>query len=174
MTTTDCATAIPALQGESSQDAEEQSPELSPQSFSSEASKPLKRLLWGFGATVAVGLTLATWYVGVRIVAADEVAPSSSSASIASANSSPAQVVQAVATVQAAAPLYLQVAGLGAKQDAGFVRSLQAQGFEAQVQGGDRADNTSILIGPFATRFDLEQAQGKLQSLGVLAIETAH
>jgi hypothetical protein len=156
MTTTDCATEIPALQGESSQD-----------SFSSEASNPLKSLLWGFGATVTIGLTLATWYVGVRIVAADEVAPAPA----------PSQVVQAVATVQAAAPpenLYLQVAGLGTRQDAGFVRSLQAKGFEAQVQGGDRADNASILIGPFATHIDLEQAQRKLQSSGVLAIETAH
>ena len=100
MTTTDCATEIPALQGESSQDA--------PRSFSSEASKPLKSLLWGFGATVTIGLTLATWYVGVRIVAADEVAPAaasaSSSANIAPANSAPAQVVQAVATIQAATP----------------------------------------------------------------------
>jgi cell division protein FtsN len=165
MTTTDCATEIPAqalppqaLQGESSQDAE-RSPKPSPPSFSSEASKPLRSLLWGFGATVTIGLTLATWYVGVRIVAADEVAPP------------PAQAVQAAAPLQ---NLYLQVAGLGAQQDAGFVRSLQAKGFEAQVQGGDRADNASVLIGPFATPIDLEQAQRKLQSLGVLAIETAH
>ena len=32
------------------------------------------------------------------------------------------------------ADLYLQVAGLGAKQDAGFVKSLAAKGFRAQLQ----------------------------------------
>jgi hypothetical protein len=167
MTTTDCATDIPALPSENSQDA--------PQSFPREGSKPLKGLLWGFGATVTIGLTLASWYVGVRIVAADEVAPANSASAQVVPVEAPA-TVQAVATVEAAAPpanLYLQMAGLGTKQDAGFVKTLQAKGFQAQVQGGDRADNARILIGPFATHFDLEQAQRKLQSLGVLAIETA-
>src|ERR1700677_4226176 len=31
------------------------------------ASKPLRGLLFGFTATVTIGLALASWYVGVRI-----------------------------------------------------------------------------------------------------------
>ena len=68
--------------------------------------------------------------------------------------------------------LYLQVAGLGPKQDAGFVRSLQTKGFRAQVQARD--ETARILIGPFSTHAEMEQAQRKLQSAGVLAVETAY
>ena len=47
------------------------------------ASKLLKGLLIGFAATVTVALALASWYVGVRIVAAKEAIPASSPAPVA-------------------------------------------------------------------------------------------
>ena len=139
MPATDWATeiAIPSSQDESPQSEDSQR-----ESFaraSNRPSKPLKGLLFGFAATVTVGLALASWYVGVRIVAADELGPSTTSPS------QPLNVALAPATVvppPAAAPeakisitpptsLYLQVAGLGPKQDAGFLRSLHAKGFRA-------------------------------------------
>jgi cell division septation protein DedD len=180
MPTTECATEIatPISPSEDSQDASAQ------RTSQQAASRPLKGLLFGFAATVTVGLALASWYVGVRIVSADEVAPSNTTTS--------APVTAAPAPPPAAAPvsaaeasigeafwytvpptiLYLQVEGLGPKQDASFVRSLQAKGFRAQVQTRD--DDARILIGPFSTHAKMEQAQRKLQSSGVLAIETGN
>jgi cell division protein FtsN len=159
--------------------------ELAPQRAVDGASKPLKSLLLGFAATVTVGLALASWYVGVRIVDTDEVSPGSATAAVPAASvpvvipstppaASDEALAQAYWSTVPPADLYLQVAGIGAKQDAGFVKSLAAKGFRAQLQGGDRADNGRILIGPFSTHAEMEQAQRKLQSAGVLAVESAH
>jgi hypothetical protein len=125
-------------------------------------SKPLKGLLFGFAATVTIGLALASWYVGVRIVAADEIAPSRTPAP------TPAAPTPLAPTP---ADLYLQVAGLGPKRDEGFVKSLQAKGFPARIQTGDDAQ---ILIGPYPSRDDLEDGRRLLQSAGILAVEAAH
>ncbi len=178
MPATDWATeiAIPSSHDEGAQI--EDSPHESAARPTNAPSKPLKGLLFGFAATVTVGLALASWYVGVRIVAADELgssaAPPSQLVNVAPA---PPAVVQPPATAPVAkislAPptsLYLQVAGLGPKQDAGFLRSLHAKGFRAQVQ----PDNAFILIGPFTTQAEMERAQRKLQSTGVLAVETSY
>ena len=72
--------------------------------------------------------------------------------------------------------LYLQVAGIGPRHDAGFVQSLQAKGFRAQIQlvPGSNDGNRRILIGPYSTRAALEQEQRRLQSAGVPAVETAY
>jgi len=149
------------------------------------ASKPLRGLLFGFTATVAVGLGLASWYVGARIVATNEAAPSTTAAS-APVNALPTPIAavsppqvhensRADAVLYAVPPadLYLQVDGLGLKQDADFASSLQAKGFPAQVQMRD-GSTTRILIGPFSTHVELEQVQRKLRSTGVLAIETTY
>ena len=174
MPATECAIDV-ALSNSQSEDQQDASPQ--------RASRPLRGSLFGFAATVTVGLALASWYVGVRIVSADEVAPS---------NPTTAPVIATPVPAPAAAPasatensvgeafwytvpptvLYLQVAGLGPKQDSIFVRSLQTKGFRAQVQTRD--DDSGILIGPFSTRAAMEKAQRKLQSTGVLAIETGN
>jgi hypothetical protein len=184
MTTTDCATDI-AMPAAPSEDSRDDAMELTPQRAVDGASKPLRSLLLGFAVTVTVGLALASWYVGVRIVNADEVAPGSATAA-APAPSAPVVIpstppavsddslVEAYWSKVPPADLYLQVAGIGAKQDVGFVKSLAAKGFAAQLQGGDRADNGRILIGPFSTHAEMEQAQRKLQAAGVLAVESAH
>jgi len=113
------------------------------------APKRIKGMLFGF-ASVTVGLALGIWYVGVRIVSADEIVPSTNSRA-----------------------LYLQVASLGPKQAEDSVRSLENEGFRAQIQARDE-DHARILIGPFSTHAEMEQAQRKLQSAGVLAVETAY
>jgi cell division protein FtsN len=175
MPATDWATeiAIPSSQDESPQSEDSQHESVA--RASNGPSKPLKGLLFGFAATVTVGLALASWYVGVRIVAADELGPSTTSP-IQPVNVAPAPATvvppPAAAKISITPPtsLYLQVAGLGPKQDAGFLRSLHTKGFRAQVQ----QDNAFILIGPFATHAEMEHAQRKLQSTGVLAVEMSY
>jgi cell division septation protein DedD len=174
MPTTECAIDV-ALPNSPSED---------PENASQNRSRPLKGLFFGFAATVTVGLALASWYVGVRIVSADEVKPPSAttSAPVNAAPAPPPVVAPASAAEKSMAEafwytvpptvLYLQAAGLGPKQDASFVKSLQTKGFSAQVQARD--DDSLILIGPFSNHAAMEQAQRKLQSAGVLAIESGN
>jgi cell division septation protein DedD len=70
--------------------------------------------------------------------------------------------------------VFLEVAGLGAKQDALYVKKLRAKGFTARVDVGDKADDRRILIGPFADRPAVDKAQRKLQAQGILALERAY
>jgi hypothetical protein len=153
------------------------------------ASKPLKGLIFGFAATVTVGLALASWYVGVRIVAAGQPG-SSNPAPVAATVTRPTtpsapgafpvtQDPMAEAYRYSVPPiaLYLQIASLGPKQDASFLRLLQSKGFRAHIQsdaGTKGADDARILVGPFSTHAEMEQAQRKLQSAGVVAIESAN
>jgi hypothetical protein len=165
MPTTECATGIapPDLRTEDVQMEAPPRPSVG-------ASKRLRGLLFGFAATVTIGLALASWYVGVRIVAANGVVLPGITA-VNSLNSSPAP--PAATPSAPVSNLYLQVAGLGPQQDAGFLRSLQAKGLNAQIQISD-SDHLRILIGPFSTRAEMEQEQSKLRSTGVLALENAH
>ena len=163
MPTTDCATIPTEPQG-GVPPAENLQPPLD------ESSKPLKSLLFGFAATVTVGLVLASWYLGVRIVAADEVSPSSTA--VAPASPSPAAPTEPAPSYAppVKVELYLQVGSLGAKRDASFVKSLRRRGFRARVQTQD-AGKIRVLIGPFASEAEMEQTQTKLQSAGILATE---
>ncbi len=131
------------------------------------ASKLLKGLLIGFADTVTIALALASWYVGVRIVAANEAIPASTPASVAQIPAVlPAENFWD--TVAPPAPaLYLEVASLGAEQDSRFVKILEKKGYVARIEGG------RILIGPFAARNELEEAERRLRSAGVLATEAA-
>jgi len=145
------------------------------------ASKLLKGLLIGFATTVTIALALASWYVGVRIVAANEAIPASS----------PAPVLHAPAVPPAAQPdstaenfwdsvaqptpaLYLEVASLGIEEDAVFVQRLEEKGYRARIKVAANQEDGRILIGPFSARSALEHAQRKLRSAGVLATEAAH
>jgi cell division septation protein DedD len=179
MPTTD--TALDNKQGESLR--EESSHNVSSQRADSQreaalrsrrGSKPLRGLLFGFAATVTIGLALASWYVGVRIVSADEVT-ANTSAVVPPAVVTPATRVTSDSIAQAyfAPPteLYLQAAGLGSKRDAIFVKSLQAKGFQAKIETRDEA-LANVLIGPFSSKAELEQGQRALESEGILAVET--
>lgn len=189
MSTRDCATEIaPDAQSSDSPGPDSLSNALQVEAerqASGGKSKSLKGLLFGFAATVTIGLALASWYVGVRIVAADEIAPSSTPAPSSAAPTlaaEPSGAADPTAIAEDAltdaywytappADLYLQVAGLGPKRDEGFVKSLQAKGFPARIQTGD---DTHILIGPYSSRAGLEEGRRQLQSAGVLAVEAAH
>jgi hypothetical protein len=168
MPTTECATEVapPELPSDASPMDAAELP-------SNKTSKLLKGLLFGFAATVTIGLALASWYVGVRIVAADETSPSRATTGGHEAPATDSMAEAYWYAVPAPVNLYLQVAGLGPKRDADFASSLQAKGFHAQVQSGE-AGRTRILIGPFATRAELEETQRNLQSAGVLAVEASN
>ena len=160
MPTSDCATDL------ASSDARiEDAPiEARPGTFDG-ASKRMRALFFGFAATMTLGLALGSWYVGLRIVAVNQAAPSHAS-SAGRDNLAPAPAPAP------SAGLYLQLAGLGPTQDAGFVRSLEAQGLHARPSGDQH--NAHILIGPFSTHDEMELAQRMLQSAGVLTSEAAH
>jgi hypothetical protein len=171
MSTTDCATDIglPDL---------ETDPQIENARLALEGeSKPLKGLYFGFAFVVTAGLALASWYVGVRIVSAEEVTSpvGAAPASIVAPAATPAPPAStpsiSVAIVQPT-DFYLQAACLGLKQDAAFVKSLKAHGFQAQAQRPEVGD-ARIVIGPFSSHAALERAQRKLQGSGVLAVEAA-
>jgi cell division septation protein DedD len=165
----------------------------------------LKGLLIAFAGTVTIGLALASWYVGVRIVAANEAGPVSAAVNspvkvstiqpapglpapppaAPSAPATPSAQEDAMAkafwyTVPPPPPeLYLQVAGLGQRQDASFVKELEARGYRARIviqsaRSATNQEETRILIGPFVGRSSLEKAERRLRSAGVLAMEAPH
>ncbi|MGB6943005.1 MAG: SPOR domain-containing protein [Bryobacteraceae bacterium] len=169
MPTSDCTTDLPSsdAQLQASLDAriEEAPIEARPAAFDG-ASKRLRALFFGFAATVTLGLALGSWYVGLRIVAVNRAAPSHAG-SAGRENPTPVPV-----PAEPPAGLYLQLAGLGPMEDAGLVKSLEAQGLHARPSGDQH--NARILIGPFSTHDEMEQAQRTLQSEGVLTSGTAH
>ena len=161
------------------------------------------RIYMGFAGTMALGLSLAGWYVGGRILAAEQSSPVTASvpavispsqasapavlipkeAAVPESGSTAIQPVPAVdvhreVVEPPAAPpapqMFLEVAGLGATQDALYVKKLRARGFSARVDVGDKADDRRILIGPFADRQAVGKAQRKLQTQGILALERAY
>jgi cell division protein FtsN len=165
MPTMECATELPLADSEQGD-----SPIQSACAATEAKAKSPKGLIFGFAATVAAGLALTSWYVGARIVSADETAPAVAPAPVIP---SPAQspLAQTEWSAVPSVDLYLQVAALGARQDANFVRSLESRGFRARIASGNAG--THILIGPYSTPREMEQAQRKLESAGILAIETA-
>jgi cell division septation protein DedD len=70
--------------------------------------------------------------------------------------------------------LYLEVAGLGPRQDASFMKGLAAKGYRTRIQSATNQEDRRILIGPFAVQSALEKAERKLQSAGVLAVEVTY
>jgi hypothetical protein len=140
-------------------------------SASDGSSKLLKGLFIGFAATVTVGLALAIWYLGVRIVAAGEVGHKN--APVAATKPVEDSIAEAYWYLAPPSEFYLEVGGLGPKRDAAFTSALQSKGFHAQIQTQD-SEHSRILIGPFSTKSDLEQERRRLQSEGVLAVETPY
>jgi hypothetical protein len=139
-------------------------------------SKPLRGLLFGFASTVTIGLALASWYVGVRIVSANEVTPSNT-IFVPPAAAAPATPVTGDSIAQAHSipptQLYLEAAGLGPKPDVVFVKSLQAKGFQAKIETRGQT-LANVLIGPFSSKAEREQGQRALESEGILTVETAN
>ena len=161
------------------------------------------RVYMGFAGTMALGLSLAGWYVGGRILAAEQSPPTTVAIPAVISPSQP-PATPAMTPKDAAAPVsdstvihpvqtadlqpevieppatppapqvFLEVAGLGAKEDALYVKKLRARGFSARIDVGDKADDRRILIGPFVDPQAVDKAQRKLQAQGILALERAY
>jgi len=134
------------------------------------AAKLRLRLFFSFAITVTIGLTLAGWYVGGRISAADQppaVTPAAPVLEVAAPPPVVAELVQPPKNPE----LYLQVAALDPLKDVHYIRELEARGYHARVEPSADTEPASILIGPFPDRAELEQAQRKLAAKGILAME---
>jgi hypothetical protein len=137
------------------------------------------RIFYGFGGTMALGLSLAGWYVGGRILAAEQPVPAKAAVT---ANQPAIQTVPAADVPQKALELpnlpapekFLEVEGLGVKQDALFVRRLRAKGLHARIEIGPGWDSRRILIGPFEGQSAVEKVERKLQMQGILALERTY
>ncbi len=151
------------------------------------AARLRSRIFFGFGGTMALGLSLAGWYVGGRILVAEQTSPAAPETvpALTQTVSQPAQgppvamasVRQEVAVpsvVPKAPEKFLEVAGLGAKQDAVFVKKLQAKGLHTRIEAASGTDSRRILIGPFDDQTALDKAQRKLEAQGILALERAY
>jgi len=162
----------PGLQSDESQI------EAAPLAFG-QASKLLRGLLYGFAASVTVGLALGSWYLGVRIVAGGAIGTGHSVPMVANevANVAAKPVDESLADAYGylAPPSqsYLGLDGLGPKRDANLVNVLQAKGFHAIIQPRAGRPNR-IVIGPFSTHAAMEQAQRDLASAGVLTVENPY
>ncbi len=167
MPTSDCVTGLASSDAPMEEYAAMEDAQMEPTPGTLDgASKRLRALFFGFAATVTLGLALGSWYVGLRIVAVNQAVPTHAS--------SAGRENSALVPVPPAPPagLYLELAGLGPAQDAGFVKLLEAQGLHAR-QSGDQ-HNARVLIGPFLTHNEMEQVQRTLQSAGVLTSEASH
>jgi len=139
----------------------------------------------GFATLVTVGLALAGWYVGQRILVAQ--APHASTEPFASArvDPSPAAALRPIPIppitlpADTAQPIllplteyYLQVTALGTAQDLKFLKQLQGRGFKAQLETTPTDQTGLILIGPYADQTAVRRARARLADSGILASET--
>jgi cell division septation protein DedD len=134
-----------------------------------------------FLSMVLVGLGLAGWYVGQRIVAA-ETQPSAQPAAVVQ----PAALILPAAVVTTSQPTpsfttetllplrveyYLQIAALGTAEDARYLKQLQSKGYQAQFDAATSHHDGRILIGPYFDDNAMERARARLVSSGILATE---
>jgi len=157
-------------------------------SESDPSAKLRSRVYVGFAGTVALGLSLAGWYVGGRILAAEQSSSVPSPLVTSKEIVTPMPEIKPVQAIPAEVPpapaqeatkpapqLFLEVAGLGTKQDALFIKKLRAKGLSARVDAASKEeDDRRILIGPFSEPQAIQKAQRKLQAQGILALERSY
>lgn len=142
------------------------------------------RVFIGFVGSVALGLALAGWYVGGRILtAAQKPAPAMSKSKVAApVPATPVatpMIIEPAQLLEPPAPppipeLFLEVPGLNPIQDALLVSKLQNNGLPAQVKVDADLGTRRILIGPFSSRPTIEKAEQDLQAEGIVALERAY
>jgi cell division septation protein DedD len=154
------------------------------------AQKQTKRVFIGFAATVTIGLALAGWYVGGRILAAEKIHPVAVivKAVEASPVSKAAAAVPVIAEPVASAPeqpkpvdaapvwntvdpqsgeLYLQLAAMGPNSTNDYLKMLQAKGIHPRIAPGPSENLHRIVIGPYSDQPALEKEQKDLEAAGV-------
>ena len=66
---------------------------------------------------------------------------------------------------------YLQIASLGASQDANYMKQLGEKGYRTQFDAAAAGRDARILVGPYSDESALRRARERLIASGVLAIE---
>ncbi len=138
----------------------------------------------GFATLVTVGLALAGWYVGQRILVAQAPNPATEPFAAAPVAPMPAAVLRPIVTPQITPPAvtaqpllplteyYLQVTALGTAQDLKFLKQLQGRGFKAHLETTPTDQTGLILIGPYADQPAVRRVGARLADSGILASET--
>ena len=134
----------------------------------------------GFATMVTVGLALAGWYVGERILVAQAphsipepvtVAPTPAVPS-SSTTSTPVMSAPQPAILPHVIEYYLQVAALGPAHDGKFIRQLHNKGFQAHLETAPPDETGAILVGPYSDETALQHARARLAASGILATQT--
>lgn len=139
----------------------------------------------GFATLVTIGLALAGWYVGERILVAQ--APHTGPEPLATAKAYPAPAPAPSSTSASASPVtaqagqpvllplmaeyFLQATALGTPQDSKFLQQLQSRGFKAHLETTATDQTGLILIGPYEGEPALRRARARLAASGILANE---
>ena len=155
-----------------------------------------KRILKTFSTLLTVGLALAAWYIGARIVGTRKVqayataqaqvvkTPTVSQNALTTpivvtppaTTATPVEAPKVLAKPAKVAPreidpqpgqTYLQLAAYGPRALAAYLATLQEQGFHPLVAPGPSPDVFRILIGPFPSTDALERARVIVQSVGI-------
>ena len=137
-----------------------------------------------FATLVTVGLALAGWYVGERILVAQAPHVPTEPFASAPADPMPAAALRPISTppitpsAETAQPLlplteyYLQATALGTAQDSKFLKQLQGRGFKAHLETTPTDQTGLILIGPYPDQPAVRRARARLADSGILASET--
>ncbi|HTS46578.1 MAG TPA: SPOR domain-containing protein [Bryobacteraceae bacterium] len=161
-----------------------QLPEIAPFDGAPVAERKTRGVYVGFATLVTVGLALAGWYVGERILVAQAPHVPTEAFASASIDPVPAAALPSIAAPQIrplaedSQPLlplteyYLQTMALGTAQDLKFLKQLQSRGFKAHLETTPADQTGLILIGPYVDQPAVRRARATLADSGILATET--
>src|SRR5215472_10183687 len=163
-----------------------------PETPVSPAHSQAKRVFIGFGVTVIVGLAIAGWYVGGRILAAQKAHPIAMTKPVLSAPKTAEPVIAAPpvaepASVSPESPrpasadvtqtwntvdpqpgeLYLQLATMGPHSTNDYLKILDTKGIHPRIAPGPSENLHRLVIGPYPDKASREKEQLELETAGI-------
>ena len=166
-------------------------------STESPGAKQRQQVMRAFAGTMALGLVLATLYVGARIVTSRKSV--NSTRPVAKVATPAVQAPEAARPVTATVPQskpgkqpdsstlpvhrnvtprpgekYVQVAAFGPKALESYLRALESKGLHPLVAPGPADGIHRILIGPYTNQETLEQTRRTLQVVGMDSIVSSY
>src|ERR1700693_1199257 len=151
-----------------------------PETPADSAKMQAKRVFIGFAATITIGLTVAGWYVGGRIFAAEKVhaaaivQPVSSAPVLEIANpveSAPIPSIPEAPAWNTVEPqpgdLYLQLPTMAPNPTNDYLKPLDAKGIHPRIAPGPSENLHRLLIGPYPDQAAVEKEQQELESAGI-------
>jgi cell division septation protein DedD len=163
-----------------------------PETPGSPAHWQAKRVFIGFAITVVVGLAIAGWYVGGRILAAQKAHPIAmtkpalsapkiaepvvaaapvaepASASVEQPKPASADLAQTWNTVDPQpGELYLQLATMGPHSTNDYLKTLDTKGIHPRIAPGPSENLHRLVMGPYPDKAEREKEQLELQTAGV-------